>query len=152
MKRIVRLTERDLSRIVRRVIMEKEMSGSVPGCTDTITGKGHNLGCVTNRKPYYDMMKSGGTPNVVLTYKLDGPWFDNHSYTTMYDSATFGMGMDKKTLAQLLLAVRKGSYGVNPSKPNMTFILEPEYRKAASDEYGINAQLEKVIQGSGSPK
>lgn len=154
MKKVIRLTESDLARIVRRVIREEQegMSGAVPGCKDTMSTKGHNLGCVTNRKPYYDMMKAGKTPNVVLTYKLDGPWFDNHTYTSMFDMATPGMGVDDKTLAWMLRSVRQGSYGVNPSQPNATQRLVGGEIQKAEDIGGINAQLEKVYKGSGSPR
>ena len=154
MKKIIRLTESDLARIVRRVIREEEegMSGSVPGCKDTMAVKGHNLGCITNRKPYYDMMKAGKIPNVTLTYKLDGPWFDNHTYTSMFDMATPGMGVDDKTLAWMLRSVRQGAYGVNPSQPNATQRLDKGEMQKAEDIGGINAQLEKVYKGSASPR
>jgi len=155
MKKIIRLTESDLARIVRRVIREEEegMSGSVPGCKDTRSAMGQNLGCVTNRKPYYDMMRAGKRPNVLLTYKLDGPdWFDNHTYTSMYDMATPGMGLSDKNLAYSLLAVRQGHMGVNPSQPNATFKLGPNEQQKADDSYRINAQLEKVMKGSASPR
>jgi len=154
MKKIIRLTESDLARIVRRVIREEEegMSGSVPGCKDTKSATGQNLGCVTNRKPYYDMMKAGKIPNVILTYKLDGPWFDNHTYTSMFDMATPGMGLDNKTLAYNLYAVRQGNFGVNPSQPNVTFKLGQDERQKADDSYKINTQLEKVFKGSASPR
>ena len=154
MKKIIRLTESDLARIVRRVIREEEegMSGTVPGCKDTKSAVGENLGCVTNRKPYYDMMKAGKTPNVLLTYKLDGGWFDNHSWVNMYDMATRGLGLKDKDLAYMLYAVRSGNYGVNPSKPNYTFNLRADERKRADDRYKINAELEKVFKGSASPR
>ena len=154
MKKIIRLTESDLARIVRRVIREEEegMSGSVPGCKDTKSATGQNLGCVTNRKPYYDMMKAGKIPNVILTYKLDGPWFDNHTYTSMFDMATLGMGLDDKTLAYQLYAVRQGNYGVNPSQANATFKLGADERQKAEDIGGINDQLIKVFKGSASPR
>ena len=156
MKKIIRLTESDLARIVRRVIREEEegMSGSVPGCKDTKSADGENLGCVTNRKPYYDLMKAGKTPNVLLTYKLDGvKWFDNHTYTSMFDMATLDLGLDDKTLAYHLFAVRQGNFGVNPSKPNITFKLAPNEQQKADDDYNINAELIKVFyKGSASPR
>lgn len=154
MKKIIRLTESDLARIVRRVIREEEegMSGTVPGCKDTRSATGQNLGCVTNRKPYYDMMKAGKIPNVILTYKLDGGWFDNHTYTSMFDMATPGMGVSDKDLAYMLFAVRQGNFGVNPSQPNVTFKLGPNEQQKADDSYKINAQLVKVFKGSASPR
>jgi hypothetical protein len=154
MKKIIRLTESDLARIVRRVIREEEegMSGTVPGCKDTRSAMGQNLGCVTNRKPYYDMMKKGQKPNVLLTYKLDGGWFDNHTYTSMFDMATPGMGVSDKDLAYMLYVVRQGNFGVNPSQPNATFKLGQDERQKADDSYKINAQLEKVFKGSASPR
>lgn len=154
MKKIIRLTESDLARIVRRVIREEEegMSGTVPGCKDTKSATGENLGCVTNRKPYYDMMKAGKKPNVLLTYKLDGAWFDGHSWSNLFDMATLGLGLKDKDLAYMLYAVRSGNYGVNPSQPNATFNLGPNERQKADDRYKINAELEKVFKGSASPR
>ncbi len=155
MKKIIRLTESDLARIVRRVIREEEegMSGSVPGCKDTRSATGQNLGCVTNRKPYYDMMKAGKRPNVLLTYKLDGPaWFDGHSWSNMYDMATLDMGLSDKDLAYCLYAVRQGNMGVNPSQPNATFKLGSNEQQKADDSYRINAELMKIFKGSASPR
>lgn len=138
----------------KNVINEEQESEKslVPGCKDTFSANGHNLGCATSRKPYYDMMRAGKLPNVTLTYKLDGPWFDNHTYTTMFDMATPASGMDDKTLAYILRVVRNGNYGVNPSKKGETLKLTGQEIKKAEDIGGINARLEAVYKGSGSPR
>jgi hypothetical protein len=70
----------------------------------------------------------------------------------MFDMATLGMGLDDKSLAYSLYAVRQGNMGVNPSQPNMTFKLGADERQKAEDIGGINAQLEKVFRGSASPR
>lgn len=142
MKRIVRLTESDLARIVRRVIKEEgEQSNS------------------NDRQKYYDMMKKGQCPDVILTYKKDGKkWFDNHTSTNLFDMASWNNGLDlsqkqgKGTLGEyLLMMVRKGKHGVKCGT-NAYYILKPEERQEASDEYGITKQLERKFEGTGGPR
>lgn len=150
MKRIIRLTESDLARIVKRVIKEEqESTETIPGCTDTKSAKGQNLGCITNRKPYYDMMKAGKSPKVLLTYKLDGPWFDAHTYNNLFDNATYGAGYKDEELASMLWDVRSGRYGVMPGS-NASYALAPSERQKSedfdTDKYGINKFLESIFK------
>jgi hypothetical protein len=141
MKKIIRLTESDLARIVRRVIKEEgEQSNS------------------NDRQKYYDMMKKGKCPDVILTYKKDGDWFDNHTSTSLFDMASSvnGLDLDQKvgngTLGEyMLLMVRKGKRGIKCGT-NADYRLAPEEQQAASDEYGITAKLEKKFAGTGGPR
>jgi len=141
MKRIIRLTESDLARIVRRVIKEEgEQSNS------------------NSRQQYYDMMKKGKCPDVILTYKKDGDWFDNHTSTSLFDMASSvnGLDLDQKvgngTLGEyMLLQVRKGKRGIKCGA-NADYRLKPEEQQTASDEYGITAKLEKKFVGTGGPR
>jgi len=153
MKRIVRLTESDLARIVRRVIKE-EGEQSNPN----------------NREQYYDMMKKGKCPDVILTYKKDGAWFDDHTSTSLFDMASSvgGLNLSEKwgngTLGEyLLMMVRLGKHGIKCGS-NGYYILKPEDRlndeadiekndyEGAPDNYDITKNLVKRFAGKGSPK
>jgi len=141
MKRIVRLTESDLARIVRRVIKEEA------------EGQG-----TENREQYYEMMRNGKCPNVVLSYKKDGDWFDNHTSTSLFDMASRvnGLNLSQKqgngTLGEyLLMMVRKGKHGLKCGS-NGYYFLKPEEQEVASDEYGITKKLERKFQGQGGPR